>query len=791
MNISFNWLKEHVDLQNKSVEEVADILTDIGLEVEDVFEYSTLKGSLKGVVVGHVLETWQHPNADKLKITKVDVGAEEPLQIVCGAPNVAVGQKVPVATVGTELTFSDGNTIKIKKGKIRGEISFGMICAEDELGIGESHDGILVLDEALAPGTNFEDVVDAYRDDIIEIGLTPNRVDAACHRGTAIDLAAKLKSEIIERQVADAEKGDGQVSITIEDNEACPRYAARIVRGVKVAPSPQWLQDKLKAIGLSPINNIVDITNYVMHDLGQPLHGFDLNEIKGNQIVVRRSNQGEKLVTLDEIERELDGTELLICDSERALAFAGVLGGLHSGINQETTDVLIESAYFNPSVVRRTAKKHQISTDSSFRFERGVDYNMTIKAMNYAAQLMEELGGGKAETQYVDAYPNEINNAQISLDFEFLNRVIGVEIERKEVEDILSRLGFEVNVNGDSLYLIAPSNKPDVTRPVDVVEEVLRIYGYNTVGYNEQMSISIPSNKMGTAKALYSKMASVLNGEGYFEIKSSPFTSALDENGLEILNPLSAEMTHLRNSHIASGLASIAHNINRQQKNVRFFEIANQYGVSEEGYQEDQVLTIWLTGDELVEDSWDLKNRKSSFYTLKALVSKLYGALNLKHSRLKPIEGDDTWFYGLVDEQSTLKIGRLSSKLTEKHSIEETVFVVQIQYKQLLRKYGKVKVKYSEPSKFPQMVRDLSFILSESTKYDEVLVAVNNTKTKFLKGVSCFDLYKGKPLDAGFASYALRFTFENKVKTLNDKQVEFEMTQLIKSLESIGCQIRM
>ncbi|MFY0671811.1 MAG: phenylalanine--tRNA ligase subunit beta [Bacteroidia bacterium] len=790
MNISFNWLKEHVDLQNKSVQEVSEILTDIGLEVEDLFEYTTLKGSLKGVVVGHVLETWQHPNADKLRLTKVDIGQDEPLQIVCGAPNVAQGQKVPVATVGTELTFSDGNTIKIKKGKIRGEVSFGMICAEDELGIGESHDGIMVLDNSLVPGTNFENVIDAYRDDIIEIGLTPNRVDAACHRGTAIDLAAKLKTEIIQREITRAVKGESQVSISIKDDEACPRYAARIVRGVKVEPSPQWLQDKLKAIGLSPINNIVDITNYVMHDLGQPLHGFDLNEIKGDQIIVRRSEKGEKLITLDEIERELDGTELLICDSERALAFAGVLGGLHSGINENTADVLIESAYFNPSVVRRTAKKHQISTDSSFRFERGVDHNITIDALNFAAQLMQEIGGGKAEDIYVDSYPNQIAKAKISLDFEFLNRVIGVEIERDEVVDILIRLGFEVDVNADTIELIAPSNKPDVTRPVDVVEEVLRIYGYNTVGYDQSMKISIPSNKMGTAKGLYSKIASVLNGEGYFEIKSSPFTSDLDEKGLAILNPLSAEMTHLRNSQIASGLTSIAHNINRQQKNVRFFEIANQYSVSEQGYEENQFLTIWLTGDELIEDSWNIKNRTSSFYTLKAIVSKLFNAINIKHARLQPIENDNEWFYGLKDEQSLLKIGKLSSALTSKHSIDQGVFVAQIQYKQLLRKYGKLKIKYSEPSRFPQMVRDLSFILTESTKYTDILGAVNSTKTKFLKSVSCFDLYKGKPLDPGFASYALRFTFENKAKTLNDKQVEFEMTQITKSLESIGCQIR-
>ncbi|MGB0432043.1 MAG: phenylalanine--tRNA ligase subunit beta, partial [Bacteroidia bacterium] len=534
---------------------------------------------------------------------------------------------------------------------------------------------------------------------------------------------------------------------------------------------------------------IVDITNYVMHDLGQPLHAFDLSQIKGNKIVVRRSELNETLTTLDDIERKLDGTELLICDNERALAFAGVLGGLDSGINENTTDVLIESAYFNPSVVRRAAKKHQISTDASFRFERGANYNITVQAMNYAAELMEEIADGRADENINDAYLNQIEQPIIDLNLEYLYTVIGEKIDKIEIIDILERLEFDVKDNGETLKITSPSSKPDVTRPIDVVEEVLRIYGYNTVDFDERMTISIPSNKKGASKALFSKVGSILNGEGFSEIKSSPFTNALDEKGIEILNPLSAEMTHLRASHIQSGLSSIAYNINRQQKNVRFYEIANEYAVNNGEYKENQTLTIWLTGNDLVEDSWNLKNRKSSFFTLKSVVSKLYSGLNLKHSPLQAhFEGD--WFYGLVDKENSLRMGRLNEELCHANDIDEPVFVAQIQFKSLLHKFSKQKIRFNEPSKFPQMVRDLSFVIDEKIKYQQIEKAVSTAKTKFLKQTSCFDLYKGKPLDSGFASYALRFTFENKDKTLNDKQVEFEMGNISKSLESIGCQIR-
>lgn len=800
MNLSINWLKEHIDLEDISDAQIAEELTNVGLEVEGEENYSSASGNFDGVVVGYVESVEPHPDpeVDKLRITSVNIGAEEPVQIVCGAPNVAKGQNVPVATIGTKLQFSDGKELKIKKGKIRGEISMGMICAEDELGIGDSHDGIMVLPESLKAGTKFLDVLNPYVDRVLEIGLTPNRVDAACHRGAARDMAARLDKElrVLDFPILDTAKtSESPVTIRIEDSEACPRYAGLVIEGVTIQDSPEWLQNKLKAIGLQPINNVVDITNFVMHDLGHPMHAFDLSNVEDNSVVVRRASEGELLTTLDEKERTMKGDELLICDAAKPMALAGVIGGQDSSISAETTNILLEAAYFNPSVVRKAAKTHQVSTDSSFRFERGADPNFVLPAISRAAELVIELAGGKLKGNVVDCYPNEVAFVAMDFDLKYLQKMAGYEIDRDRVLGILRALDFIVTESADSdtIKLVVPSNKPDVTRPVDVVEEVMRLHGYEHVPLNLDMKISLPSNKKGGAKKMKQKIASVLNGEGFFEVKTSPFTTEKNDEQVVVKNPLSAELTHLRSSQLESGLSSLAHNLNRQQKSVRFFETANEYRIVEDSYSEAEHVALWATGDRYQDDSWFEKNAKLDFNWFKGVAEKMLSSVSIGSFTAVPIENDSQWEYGLklstrTDELGV--IGLLSADLCEQNEVNANVWAAQINYKVLLKAFEGQKLKYSEPGKFPRVIRDLSFVLSDDVKYADIEKAVASMKVKNLVRVNCFDIYKGKPLEAGYISYALRFVFEDKQKTLQDKQIDYGMNQITKALEGIGCQIR-
>ena len=800
MNLSINWLKEHIDLEDISDAQIAEELTNVGLEVEGEEDYSSASGNFDGVVVGHVESVEPHPDPEviKLRITSVNVGAEEPLQIVCGAPNVAAGQNVPVATVGTKLQFSDGKELKIKKNKIKGQVSMGMICAEDELGIGNSHDGIMVLPESLKAGTKFIDVLNPYIDRVLEIGLTPNRVDAACHRGAARDMAARLKKDlkVLDYPILEvSHSSNTAINIQIDDEEACPRYAGLVIEGVTVKDSPEWLQNKLKAIGLQPINNLVDITNFVMHDLGHPMHAFDLDKVGGRTVIVRRAEKGEVLTTLDEKKRTMNGEELLICDNKVPMALAGVMGGLDSSISSATTSILLEAAYFNPSVVRKAAKQHQVSTDSSFRFERGADPNFVLNAISKAAELVIELAGGSIMGEVVDSYPKEVVPVEMDFDLSYLKKMAGYEIDKDRVLGILEALDFKTTeLEGtDIIKLVVPSNKPDVTRPVDVVEEVMRLHGYEHVPLNLDMKISLPSNKKAGAKKLKQKIAGVLTGEGFFEVKTSPFTTEKNDQQVVVKNPLSAELTHLRSSQLESGLSSLAHNLNRQHKSVRFFEVANEYRIVEDSYVEGEHIALWATGDRYEDDSWFEKNARLDFNWFKGVVEKMLSSLAVGSFTTMPIENDPQWEYGLklstrTDELGT--IGLLSADLTEKNDVSSNVWAAQMNYKVLLKSFERQKLKYTEPGKFPRVVRDLSFVLNENVKYSDIEKAIASSKVKSLSNVNCFDIYKGKPLEAGYISYALRFVFEDKQKTLQDKQVDYGMNQITKALEGIGCQIR-
>ena len=796
MHISLNWLRHHINLENKEVKEVAELLTSGGLEVEGLSEYSNLKGSLSGVVVGQVNKVWQHPNADKLNLTMVDIGADEELQIVCGAPNVALGQKVAVATIGSRLTFSNGDEIKIKKGKIRGEASFGMLCAEDELGLGNGHDGIMVLDKKASVGTPLEEVVKVYKDHIIEVGLTPNRVDAASHRGMARDLSAKLKTPLESNRFDLVSTKDSGLdySIDIQDTVGCPRYTGLKISGVNIEESPEWIQNYLRAVGLQPINNIVDITNYVMLDLGHPLHAFDFDQLAGPKIVVRKAKSGELIKTLDDQERNLDGTELLICDADKPLALAGVLGGIDSGISNNTVNILLESAYFNPSMVRKCAKKHQISTDASFRFERGVDPNDTIEAISYAAELIVEIAGGQMDSFALDVYPSPQLPVEMDFSLTYLRSITGFDIESREVEKILTGLGIAVEQKSDNNWkLIIPTFKPDVTRPIDVVEEVMRIYGYDNVPLMARMQTSIPSNTRKVHKELDRKIGELLIGERVAEIKTTPFDIQKNERQVEVLNPLSAEMTHLRSNHLESGLRPIAYNLNRQQKSARFFEIANDYGLIDGKYIEEKKLTVWLCGDQFIEDSWSRKNRKTGFYDAKGLLNKIIDGLSISDISTEPEVENGDWLYKLKYQYKgkyLAQVGQVQPQLCEKEDINGALFAIQIDYKTLLEAFSDHKIELTELGKFPRVMRDLSFVVEDSVHYQNMIEAVQGAKARNLIYTHCFDLYRGKPLEKGFTSYALRFVFEDKTKTLSDKQVEKAMLSIAGQLESIGCQIR-
>lgn len=803
MKISLDWLKDFIEI-NESAEDISYQLTMSGLEVEGLEEFESIKGGLKGLVIAEVVECGQHPNADKLSVTKVDLGEGEPVQVVCGAPNVAKGQKIVLATVGTVLYTKEGESFKIKKGKIRGEVSMGMICAEDEIGLGESHDGIMVLDTDLPNGTPAAEYFNIKADTVFEIGLTPNRVDGASHYGVARDLKVLLGRDIKMPSLDTFKVANTSlpIEVVVEDSEAAPRYTGLTMSGLKVAESPKWLQDRLKAIGLAPINNVVDATNYILHGFGQPLHAFDAAQVKGNKIIVKRAAEGEKFVTLDEEERTLTAKDLMICNAEESMCIAGVFGGLHSGVTESTTSIFLESAYFAADVVRATSQKHSIKTDSSFRFERGTDPNMPITALKTAALLIQELAGGEVTSEITDIYPSPVQPFEVEVKYKNVDRLIGKSIEKSRIREILEGLDIEFISDSEDVFKVAvPPYRVDVQREADIIEEILRIYGFNNVELSETLSTDFLAHfPQKDTDLLKKKVSEMLAGSGASEIMTNSLTSSeysklvdsIDaEEDVKILNILSADLDVMRQSLLFTELEVVAHNINRQQKNLKMFEFGNVYQFIDGKYKESSKLSIIVTGAQK-DESWRSKTTKSEFHDLQSLAERVLQLMNIKNYEQKPSE-EDILAYGLSYSNKAgelLKLGLATPKLTKKLGIKQEVFYAEFNWSLLIDQYTS-KVKFAEIPKFPEVRRDLSLVLNKSVSFGAVKEIASKTERKLLKKVNVFDVYEGENLGEGKKSYSVSFILQDTQKTLTDKVIDKTMNRMIASFEKeLGAIIR-
>ncbi|MDD4514538.1 phenylalanine--tRNA ligase subunit beta [Massilibacteroides sp.] len=820
MNISYNWLKEYLDF-NLQPEEVAAALTSIGLETGGVEEVQTIKGGLEGLVIGEVLTCVDHPNSDHLHITTVNVGGEEPLQIVCGAPNVAAGQKVVVAVNGTKL-YSGEESFTIKKSKIRGVESNGMICAEDEIGIGTSHDGIIVLPSDVVVGMPAKEYYNVKSDYVLEVDITPNRVDATSHFGVARDLAAYLKQNnrpgVLTRPSVDAfeiEDPTSGVEVIVENTEACPRYSGVTIRSVSVKESPDWLKNKLKTIGLRPINNVVDITNFVLHEIGQPLHAFDVAGIKGNKVVVKTQPEGTKFVTLDGVERTLTERDLMICSTEEAMCIGGVFGGLDSGVTEKTTDVFLESANFNASWIRKTARRFGLNTDASFRYERGLDPNVTIYALKRAALLIKELAGGIIAGPLQDVYPEPAKPYTVDLSHSKVNSLIGKEIPADTIRSILDSLEMKVVAEtSDSWTLEVPLYRIDVQRDVDVIEDILRIYGYNNIEFSDSVKSNL-SYKTDTDKSydLQNLISEQLCGAGFNEILNNSLTrSAYYENlstypeacCVKLENPLSADLNVMRQTLLFGGLESVEHNIKRKNENLKFFEFGNCYtydvekkkeGESLAEFKEDYRLGLWLTGSR-VEHSWAHPDEKSTVYELKAYVENILIRLGVNpKSVIFGNLSNDIYSAGLsITTRSGRQLGTfgvVDRKLAKTLDLDAEVYFAEISWTLLMKEIRKNKVTFSEISKFPGVKRDLALLIDNSIRFEEIEKIAFDSERKLLKNVTLFDVYEGKNLAAGKKSYAVSFFLQDEGKTLNDKQIDSIMNKIRTNLEQkINAQLR-
>ncbi len=808
MKISYNWLKQFIKLDWDS-EKTGELLTDLGLEVEGIHSYQSIKGGLEGIVVGHVLSCEQHPNADKLSVTKVDLGTGEPVQIVCGAPNVAAGQKVPIATIGTKLYDENGEEWKIKKGKIRGEESHGMICAEDELGLGKGHDGIMVLDDTLKVGTKAADIFDIENDQIFEIGLTPNRADAMSHWGTARDLKAgllqkEISLELITPSVSSfhVENRLHKIDIDVLEPTLAPRYCGVTISDIKVGESPAWLQHRLKAIGLSPINNVVDVTNYVLHELGQPLHAFDSNQISGNKIEVKTLESGTKFTTLDEVERELHAEDLMICDEEKPLCIAGVFGGINSGVKNETTSIFLESAYFNPVSVRKTAKRHGLNTDASFRFERGIDPNMTKYALKRAALLIQELAGGHITSDIVDLYPKKIEDFQVFLSFDNATKLIGEELPRETIKSILSSLEIKVNnVTETGIGLTIPAYRNDVQREADVIEEILRVYGYNNIKFTEKLNASIsPVNKFEDYK-LQNVIANQLVAQGYYETMANSLTTPnytnlseqlKEESNVNILNPLSQDLSVMRQSLLFSGLEAISYNINRRRSDLKFFEFGKTYHNYESGRVENKHLSVFVTGNR-TQESWTNPTKQSDFFFLKATLLRVLDRLGISNLKASPIK-NDVFSEGIalsLGKTKMVEFGIVKKSILKSFSIAQEVLYADFNWDNVIDFAKHNKIKFKDIPKFPEVRRDFALLIDSKTTFDEIYTIAKQTEKKILQKIDLFDVYQGKNLPDGKKSYAVSFIFQDQNKTLTDKQIDKIMNKLQQNFENkLGAELR-
>ncbi|MCH3882291.1 MULTISPECIES: phenylalanine--tRNA ligase subunit beta [Tenacibaculum] len=800
MKISYNWLKQFLQIDWEAAK-TGELLTDLGLEVEGIETKESIKGSLKGIVVGEVLTCKQHPNADRLKVTTVNLGSGEPVQIVCGAPNVDAGQKVPVATIGTVLYDDKGEGFTIKKGKIRGEESHGMICAEDELGLGKSHDGIMILDETLEVGTPAAKVFDIETDEVFEIGLTPNRADAMSHFGVARDLRAGLMQqdlnlELISPSVSDfhVDERTLRIDIDVENKELVPRYCGISITDVTVKESPEWIKNRLKSIGLTPKNNIVDITNYVLHELGQPLHAFDAAKIKGNKIVVKNLAEGTKFTTLDEVERELSSEDIMICDAEdNPLCIGGVFGGINSGVTESTSNIFLEAAYFNPVSIRKTAKRHALNTDASFRFERGIDINMVEYSLKRAAILIEKYAGGKMGSDVLDLYPVKTEDFQVFLSFENTYKIIGQEIPKETIKKILASLEIKINsVTEGGLGLTIPSYRVDVQREADIIEEVLRVYGYNNIEFSHKLNTSISFDNDKQVK-IENTIANQLSSLGFNETMANSLTKEdyinLSENlkanyNVEMLNPLSSDLKVMRQSLLFSGLESVAYNINRKNNSLKFFEFGKTYHKFESGYQEDKHLTLFVTGNRS-KDSWKTAAQPSEFFYLKGIVNLLFSKLGFSKMKSTPTK-NDVFSEGIslsLGKTKMVDFGVVKRSVLKEFSIKQEVLFADFNWDAILKFCSNKNIKVTGLPKFPSVKRDLALLLDNKTEFKEVYNLAFQSERKLLKEVDLFDVYEGENLPEGKKSYAVSFVLQDENKTLTDKQIDKIMQKLQQTFE--------
>jgi len=797
MKISYNWLKEFLNI-DLDAEKVGEILTDLGLEVEGIETFESVKGNLEGVIVGEVLSCEQHPNADRLKVTQVDLGLDVPLQIVCGAPNVAKGQKVPVATIGTTLYDDAGEGFKIKKGKIRGEVSHGMICAEDELGLGKSHDGIMVLAEDTEVGTKASEILDLYSDLVFEIGLTPNRADAMSHLGVARDLyAGLLHMEELQVKMNTPSVGDFHVDertfaikVQVTDHKQVPRYAGITITDLKIEESPAWLQNKLRAIGLKPINNIVDITNYILHGLGQPLHAFDADKIKGEKVVVRNLPTGTKFVGLDGVERELHEDDIMICDGENnPMCIGGVFGGLKSGVTENTKTIFLEAAYFDPISVRKTAKRHALNTDASFRFERGINPNAVVYALKRAAIWIAQIANGKIVSEVTDLYPNKIEDFQVNFSYEKAFRLIGEEIPTDTIKDILASLDIKINHQTESgLGLTIPAFRVDVTREADIVEEILRVYGYNNVATPDKIKTSVASADKSSPERVEQVASGFLISNGIYESMSNSltkpeYTDASDliekEKNVKILNPLSADLSVMRQSMLFGLLEGISYNINRKNTDIKLFEFGNTYHKDDASYAENKHLSIALTGKRTA-DHWSQSNRSSDIFYLKGIVNSLMERLGVSGLKYAKTE-NDIFSESVALHQGKTKIvefGLIKTEILQNFGIKQEVLFADFNWNHVIKSAGRKKIKISELPKYPEVKRDLALLLDEQVDFIDLYNFAIQSERKLLKNVDLFDVYVGNKLPKGKKSYALSFILQDENKTLNDKQIDKIMSKL-------------
>jgi phenylalanyl-tRNA synthetase beta chain len=812
MKISFNWLKEYINT-DLDAETVSEILTDIGLEVEKVETTGSIAGGLKGLKIGRVLTKEKHPDADRLNITTVDIGEESPQQIVCGAPNVEVGQKVVVALPGTTIHPTGGEAFKIKKAKIRGVESFGMICAEDEIGLGAGHDGIMILEEDAQVGLDASAFFKVQNETVIEIGLTPNRADAMGHIGVARDLLAALKYKglIGENEALNTpdtssfsvKSNDVRINISVEDYAACPRYAGVVINDVKVAESPEWLQHKLRSIGLSPINNIVDITNFVLHEYGQPLHAFDANFV-GSNVIVKKLKKGTKFTTLDDVERELSENDLMICNEKGGMCLAGVFGGIESGVKTETTSVFLESAYFNPIAVRKTAKRHGFNTDASFRFERGVDINTAIPALKRATLLIEEIAGGTVASEITDIYPATIEDFVFEVDCNRISRLCGVGFVQADIERIVTLLDITIlNKQGSKLKIQVPSYRVDVLREADIAEEVLRIYGFNNVPIPEKLNSSITSRPKVDKEQLQNMMSDMLVSFGLNEAMSNSLTkdsyvdlantpSIKSEFNVAMLNPLSSDLSVMRQSLLFNGLEAVRLNQNHGSDSVKLFEFGKIYQKFESGFSESSQLALFLSGKK-TEELWNSGTSDVSFFTLKGMVDSLLNKAGGGRYKASPTKNDlleDGLAYK-IEKKKVVDFGWIRADLKKEFGLNNDVFYAEFNWDALLDIAANSPVKFKELDKFPRVKRDLSLLLNEEIKFSEIVSIAKSCNSELLKEISLFDVYKGKNMEKGKKSYAVRFALQDKNKTLQDKEIDGVMSKIQLSLiEKLEAELR-